>query len=143
MRINYLSVIGRSFLAALFLLSGVSKLTTAETTIHYIETAGLPFASFLYVMTLIVEIGGGLLLLVGYQARMVAAILSLFTIAAAFFFHLNFSDQNQLVHFIKNIAIAGGLIQIVCFGAGKGSIDDYHANASSRSLFLSSGGVLR
>jgi putative oxidoreductase len=76
-----------------------------------------------YVIALVVEIGGGLLLLIGYRARLAAAALALFTVAAAIFFHGNFADQNQMIHFIKNLAIAGGLLQVVATGASALSLD--------------------
>jgi putative oxidoreductase len=70
-----------------------------------------------------VEMGGGALLVVGYRARPVALIVALFALATAIFFHRNFADQNQMIHFLKNVMIAGGLLQIVYFGAGPMSID--------------------
>jgi putative oxidoreductase len=61
---------------------------------------------------------GGLLLLIGFRSRAAAAVLAIFTIAAAIFFHSNFADQNQAIHFLKNFAIAGGLLQVAAVGAG-------------------------
>lgn len=123
MRDAYMAVIGRFFLALLFLGSGLSKLGAADQTIGYIASVGLPFAGLVYVFTLVVEIGGGALLLVGFQARPVAVILGLFTLAAAVIFHSNFADQNQMIHFMKNLAIMGGLLQIAAAGAGQLSLD--------------------
>lgn len=114
---------GRVFLAALFLMSGLSKIGAFEATTAYIASAGLPFPVLAYAATLAVEIGGGLLLVAGFQARLAAAALALFTVAAAIFFHNNFSDQNQAIHFLKNLAIAGGLLQVVAAGAGRFSLD--------------------
>jgi len=118
-----LAAAGRVLLAALFLISGLGKLGAFEATTAYIASAGLPFPALAYIATLAVEIGGGLLLMVGFQARPVAAALALFTIAAAIFFHNNFADQNQAIHFFKNIAIAGGLLQVAAAGAGRLSLD--------------------
>ena len=123
MRDASLTAIGRLLLATLFLLSGVSKLTSAAATTAYIASAGLPLPGAAYVLTVIVEIGGGLLLLVGYQARLAAAVLAVFTLAAAMFFHNNFADQNQMIHFLKNVAITGGLLQVAAWGAGRWSLD--------------------
>lgn len=64
-----------------------------------------------------------LLLLIGLQARAAAAVLALFTVAAAIPFHNNFADQNQGIHFLKNFAIAGGLLQVAVMGAGRWSVD--------------------
>ncbi|MBV9076112.1 MAG: DoxX family protein [Methylobacteriaceae bacterium] len=117
------AAIGRLLLSAIFLLSGVNKLTAAAATQGYIASAGLPFPEIAYWVAVLVEIGGGLLLLVGYQTRLAAAALALFTVAAAFGFHAKFGDQNQFIHFMKNIAIAGGLLQVFAFGAGSFSLD--------------------
>jgi putative oxidoreductase len=71
----------------------------------------------------VVEIGGGLLLLIGFQAKPVALVLALFSVGAALLFHNNFADQNQAIHFVKNLAIAGGLLQVAVAGAGRLSLD--------------------
>jgi putative oxidoreductase len=114
---------GRLLLAMLFLLSGLSKLAAPSATIAYIASAGLPFPLLGYVAALTVELGGGLLLLAGLHARIAAAIMTAFTIAAAVAFHSNFGDQNEMIHFLKNVALAGGLLQVVAFGAGPFSLD--------------------
>jgi putative oxidoreductase len=114
---------GRIFLAALFLISGLSKLAAFGPTTAYIASAGLPFPVLAYAATLVIEIGGALLLIAGFQARFVAAALAFFTLAAAIFFHNDFADQNQTIHFLKNVAIAGGLLQVVAAGAGRFSLD--------------------
>jgi putative oxidoreductase len=119
----YLALLGRLLLAVIFLLSGYGKLTAASGTIAYIESAGLPAPTLAYAVALVVELVGGLLLVVGFQTRLAALVLALFTVAAAFGFHSNFADQNQTIHFLKNIAIAGGLLQVVAFGAGALSFD--------------------
>ena len=64
-----------------------------------------------------------MLLVVGYQTRIVASVMTIFAVATAVSFHHDFADQNQMIHFLKNFAIAGGLLQIVAFGAGAFSID--------------------
>lgn len=123
MRDASITALGRVFLALLFLLSGLSKLGSAAATTAYIASAGLPLPGVAYVLTVVVEIGGGLLLLVGFQARLAAAVLAVFTLAAAIVFHHNFADQNQMVHFLKNVAITGGLLQVAAWGAGRWSLD--------------------
>ena len=123
MRDASMTALGRLFLATLFLLSGFSKLAGAAATTGYIASAGLPLPGVAYVLAVIVEIGGGLLLLVGFQARLAAAVLAVFTLVAAIFFHNNFADQNQMIHFMKNLAITGGLLQIAAWGAGRWSLD--------------------
>ncbi|OAH44689.1 LysR family transcriptional regulator [Sphingobium yanoikuyae] len=114
---------GRLLIAILFLLSGLGKLARPTFTIGYIASAHLPFPSFAYGVALLVELGGGILLLLGFRARATAAVLAAFTVVAALGFHNNFADPNQMIHFLKNIAIAGGLLQVVAFGAGAFSLD--------------------
>ena len=114
---------GRLLMAVIFLLSGVGKIFAPEATQAYIAAAGLPLPVVAYAITLLVEVGGGLLLLLGYQTRYAALGLAVFTAAAAIGFHHNFADQNQMIHFLKNLAIAGGLLQVVAFGAGGFSLD--------------------
>ncbi|KQV89777.1 DoxX family protein [Rhizobacter sp. Root1221] len=123
MRDASIAAVGRFLLAALFLISGLSKLGATAATTSYIASAGLPLPGVAYAITLLVEIGGGLLLLIGFQAKPVAVVLALFTLGAAIFFHNNFADQNQAIHFVKNLAIAGGLLQVAAAGAGRLSLD--------------------
>ncbi|HEY6257354.1 MAG TPA: DoxX family protein [Xanthobacteraceae bacterium] len=114
---------GRVLLSAIFLLAGFSKLAAPVATIGYISSAGLPLAPLGLAIAILVEIGGGLALVAGYRTRTAAAILAIFTIATALAFHSNLADQNMFIHFFKNIAMAGGLLQIVAFGPGRLSLD--------------------
>lgn len=114
---------GRILLAPLFLLSGISKLAAPAATIGMIASSGLPFATLGFALAVLVEVGGSIALLAGYRTRLVAAVMALFTIATALAFHVHFADQNQFIHFFKNLAIAGGLLQLVAFGPGRLSLD--------------------
>lgn len=114
---------GRVMLAAIFLLSGASKLAAPAMTIGYIESTGLPFPSVGLAVAVAVELLGGLALVLGYRTRLAAAALAVFTVAAAAAFHNQLGDQNQFIHFFKNVAIAGGLLQVVALGAGRWSLD--------------------
>ena len=114
---------GRILIAPLFLLSGISKLTAPAATIGYIASSGLPFATLGFAIAALIEVGGSLALLAGYRTRLVAAVMALFAIATALAFHNNLGDLNQFIHFFKNITIAGGLLQLVAFGAGSLSLD--------------------
>ncbi|PVB62079.1 DoxX family protein [Labrenzia sp. 011] len=118
-----LPLAGRLLIAPLFLVSGLTKLGAAESTIAWISASGLPFATLAYVGALAVEIVGSIALIAGYKTRYIAAVMALFTVAAALAFHNALGDQNQFIHFFKNISIAGGLLQIAAFGAGRFSID--------------------
>jgi putative oxidoreductase len=117
------ALLGRILMCVIFILSGIGKISDPAGTKQYIEAAGLPLPDIAYIVSMIVELGGGILLLIGYQTRLVALVMGLFTIAAALGFHSNFADQNQQIHFLKNLAIAGGFLQIVAFGAGAWSLD--------------------
>jgi putative oxidoreductase len=114
---------GRFLIAVIFLLSGVGKIFAPEATQGYIAAAGLPLPVVGYAIALLAEVGGGLLLLLGYQTRYAALGLAIFTVATAIGFHHNFADQNQMIHFLKNLAITGGLLQIFAFGPGSFSLD--------------------
>jgi putative oxidoreductase len=80
----------------------------------------------------ILEIGGGLLLLSGYRVRAVSLALAAFCLVTGALFHNNFADQNQVIHFFKNVMMAGGLLQIAYFGAGPLSLDARFGRAASR-----------
>lgn len=114
---------GRILLSAIFLISGFGKIAAPAGMIEYIAAAGLPFPQVAYGIAVVIEIVGGLALITGYRTRFVAAALAVFCLATAFGFHNQLADQNQFVHFFKNIAIAGGLLQIAAFGAGRFSVD--------------------
>jgi len=118
-----LALVGRILLSVIFLISVVGKLAAPAGTIGYIAAAGLPLPQLAYVLAVAIELLGGLALIAGYQTRIAAAALALFCVAAAFGFHGNLGDQNQFVHFLKNLAIAGGLLQLIAFGAGPWSLD--------------------
>jgi putative oxidoreductase len=120
---SWLPLLGRLLLALIFILSGVNKAFAPGPTQAYIAAAGLPLPLVGYIIALVVEIGGGVLLAVGYRTREAALVLAIFTVVAGLAFHSNFADQNQMIHFLKNLALAGGLLQIVAFGAGSISVD--------------------
>jgi putative oxidoreductase len=124
---------GRLLIAAIFLMSGLGKIANPQMTQGYIASAGLPFPLLAYLVAIAIEVGGGALLVVGFQTRIVAIVMAVFTVAAALSFHHNFADQNQMVHFLKNIAITGGLLQVVAFGAGSFSIDGRRATSRGAS----------
>ncbi|WP_331376568.1 DoxX family protein [Sinorhizobium chiapasense] len=118
-----LAFIGRLLLAAIFLSSGFEKLADPAGTIEYIRAANLPLPTVAYAVAVVLELGGSILLVLGYQTRLAALALAVFTLASALGFHTNFADQNQVIHFMKNLAITGGFLQIVAFGAGGFSLD--------------------
>jgi putative oxidoreductase len=121
---KYLPFAGRVLIGGIFVMSGLSKLGTYGGITAAISAAGLPFAPLGFVVAIAVEIGLGSLLLVGFRVRPVALALAAWCVVTAMFFHRNFADQNMMIHFLKNLMIAGGLLQIVHFGAGALSLDN-------------------
>jgi putative oxidoreductase len=114
---------GRVALALIFILSGLGKLAAPEATLGYITSAGLPFPTIALWGAVAVEVVGGAALMLGVGARVAAIALAGFSLLAAAFFHTQFADQNQMIHFMKNIAIVGGMLQVVAFGPGAISLD--------------------
>jgi putative oxidoreductase len=129
--IRYVPFAGRLLIGLPFAMSGLGKLAAIGATTETIRAAGLPLPSVALAISVAVELGGGLLLVAGFQARIVAAVLALFSLATAVSFHNNFADQNQMIHFLKNLMMAGGLLQIVAFGAGALSIDNRSAKSAA------------
>ena len=127
---NAAALAGRILIATIFVMSGAGKLADPAGTIAYIGAAGLPFAPIAYAGAVAVELGGGIALVLGYRTRVAAAAMALFSVLAALFFHSALADQNQMIHFFKNIAMAGGLLQVVAVGAGRLSLDGRRAAES-------------
>jgi len=121
---RYLPFTGRLLIGLPFAMSGLGKLAAYGPTTAMIAAAGLPVPPLAFATAVALELGGGLLLVAGYQARLVATALAVFCFVTAFTFHSNFADQNQMINFLKNVMMAGGLLQIVAFGAGAISLDN-------------------
>jgi putative oxidoreductase len=126
---KYLPLIGRICLAWLFVPAGWGKIGGFSGTVGYVASAGLPFPPVMVSIAIFIEFICGLALLVGYKARWAAALLALFTIVAAFGFHNYWTmpaekQGMQQINFNKNVAIFGGLLFVVAFGAGRLSIDE-------------------
>jgi putative oxidoreductase len=121
-------LVGRILIALIFVFSGFGKITGFEGTAGYIASKGLPLPQLAVVVAIIVELGGGIILVLGWKARWAAAAMFLFTAIAAIIFH-NFwaasgdEAQNQMIHFMKNISMLGGLLYIVVYGSGPLSMD--------------------
>lgn len=131
---SVIPVIGRVLLAAIFIMSGVGKIMAPGATIGYMEAMGLPFASVGLVGAIAVELVGGLMLAFGFKTRAVALGLALFSIVTGLVFHHAIGDQNQMIHLLKNLAMAGGLLQVLAFGAGAYSMDNKSAAQDARQL---------
>jgi len=120
---DWLALGARILLAAIFVLAGFSKATDPAGTMGYIASVGLPFPELALIVAIVVELLGGLLLIAGYKTRAVALVLAAFSIVTAFAFHNQLGDQTQFVMFFKNVAMAGGFLQVAAFGPGRLSID--------------------
>lgn len=119
--LNNLMPIARVLLASLFLVAGLSKIGQYAGTQAFMASAGLPGA--LLPLVILLEAGGALALIVGFQVRWVGLALALFSIVSALLFHFNFADQIQSLMFLKNLSIAGGLLILAAAGAGPWSLD--------------------
>lgn len=117
------ALMGRVLIASLFLISAVGKLTASEATQGYIAAFGLPMPELVYVGTVGFELASAVLLILGWHTRAVAGLLLLFTLVTAAVFHAQFGNQNEIVHFLKNLAIAGGLLHVTLLGGGAWSVD--------------------
>ncbi len=125
---DWADVIGRMGLALLFLWSGYDKVAHPVRTIAYMQAYGLPAADLLIWPALLLELAGGAMLVLGWKARWVALALAVYTFAATFVFHAYWSvpaDQvmNQQIHFMSNLAIAGGLLLVFAHGSGRYALD--------------------
>jgi putative oxidoreductase len=122
-------LVARIFLGHIFLLAGISKLSAYEGTQGYMDMMGVP--GMLLPLVILLEIGGGLAIIAGWQTRWTAIALAGFSVVAAAIFHNNFADQMQMIMFMKNIAISGGLILLAVHGAGAYSLDNRRSIATA------------
>ena len=125
---NTAALVGRILLSIMFITSGFGKLTGFEGTVGYIASKHLPLPQVAAVIAVLAELGGGLLLLVGFKARWAALALAIFTLAAGFLFHDFWnadaaSKMMQSINFWKNVTITGGMQMVFAFGPGRYSVD--------------------
>lgn len=123
-----LILFGRAMLATIFIVAGIDKIIHYETYIQDLTNQHIPFPAIMLVIAVVFELLGGLLLLLGFKARLGACMLMVFIIPATLIFHDFWSFQpehaiNETHHFLKNLAIFGGLLYVVAAGAGKYSLD--------------------
>ena len=118
---HIIELVGRIFLAALFLIEGVGKLFTQEQVITYMEDYGVP--GMLFIPAVVVEILFPLFLIIGYKTRLTALVMALFTFTVAIIFHTDFTEGTQMVFFLKDLAIAGGFMIIFAYGPNRISLD--------------------
>jgi putative oxidoreductase len=124
----YGPLVGRVLLALIFIIAGFGKITGFEGTVGYMQAYNVPMTQVLAVLAIIVELGGGLMIAVGWKARWGAAAIFIFVLIASFIFHAFWAvpaDQAQLqnIMFMKNLAIMGGMLYIIVYGSGPLSVD--------------------
>ena len=122
------ALVGRILLAAIFIKSGFGKITGFEGTVGYIASKGLPLPQIGAIVAILVELGGGILLAVGFKARWAALAIAIFTLAAGIIFHNYWAvdaaqRMGQEINFWKNVSMTGGLLMVYAFGPGRYSVD--------------------
>jgi putative oxidoreductase len=122
--------VGRVLLALIFIMAGYAHLLAPAGTIGYIAATGLPLPQAGYALDLIVELGGGVLLLLGLGTRLVALVLAAFCLFTAFVFH-GFADMNNQINAMKNIALAGGFLFVFAHGGGAWSLDAWRIRGTA------------
>lgn len=118
-----LPLIGRVLMTLLFFVAGYGKITNVAGTAGYFGKLGLPVPDLLVWIVIAIELGGALLILIGWKTRLVAWVLALFTLATALIGHKFWVDPSQATNFLKNLAIAGGFIMLAYAGPGRLSVD--------------------
>ena len=118
---NVFDLIGRILISALFLISAYNKIFNLDGSMSWMESFGVP--GFFIFPAIVIETILPVFIIVGYQARIAAGILAIFCLTTAFLFHLDFSNQSQLISFLKNIGLAGGFMFIVANGTKDWAVD--------------------
>ena len=120
---NLISVLARVLMAQLFIVSGWQKLLAYSGTESYFSSVGIPLVGVVTPLVILIELGGGLALMIGYKTRWVAIVLAVFTVGSALIAHMKFADHGQMINFMKNLSISGGLLWFAKYGAGSASVD--------------------
>lgn len=125
---DLMALVGRILLAAMFVISGYGKLTGFDGTVGYIASKGLPMAQVLAAIAILIELGGGLAIVIGWKTRWAAIAFILFLIVITPIFHNYWAVspeqmQGQQINFMKNLTILGGMVLLLGFGPGRYSLD--------------------
>ena len=129
---NSISMIGRVCFSAIFVMAGFHKVAYYSDTLATMLQQNIPYSEILLIVSIVLELGGGLLVLLGWHTRFGALLLFLFIIPVTFYFHDFWTVEpadvaNQVHHFMKNLAMMGGALYILAHGAGRYSIDGHRA----------------
>lgn len=119
---KYTPLVARTFIAIIFIQTGIANMADFTGTQQQIASVGIPLAAFVALFTVVFEIVGGVSLILGYKAQIGAILLLLFLIPATLMFHNPIADPTQLIDFLKNLAIIGGLLMIGVYGSGPVSL---------------------
>lgn len=121
---KFIPFLGRILLSVIFLVAGFNKITDPGGTQQFMANHGMPWTGFFLACAIIIELGGGLSVLIGYKTRWGAMALTIFLIPVTLIFHTKFTEPTQVIMFMKNLAIMGGLFILAGAGPGKISMDD-------------------
>lgn len=117
------NVLGRILLAVLFIWAGYGKITGYDGTAQFMSNMGVP--GLFLPLVILLEVGGGIAIVLGFLTKPVAMIIAIFTVVAAIIFHNDWTNGMQLQFFMKDISIAGGFLMLSAYGAGKYSLDNF------------------
>jgi putative oxidoreductase len=128
---NSVPLIARCLMAIIFLWSGIGKILAPAATQQYMAAAGMHFTEVFLIIAIVMELLGGLSLLLGYKAQWGSLMLILFVVSSTVIFHSNFADRLQQIQFMKNLFIVGGLLMVFHFGSGAFSLDRWRTGSMS------------
>ncbi len=117
-------LIGRILIGGMFLMAGIQKIPGFEGTVGFATSVGMPAPTLAIALAIVIEIGAGAAIILGWRLREAALTLAVFTVVATGYFHMNLADQTQMVMFTKNLAIIGALLYMSTFGAGRFSLKE-------------------
>lgn len=120
---EWIALLGRVAMSVIFIQSGIGKAMAPSATMGMFSRLGVPMPGAVYAVTLAIEIGVGVLFLIGFRARVAALVLAGWCVATAMVAHYHPESREQMINFMKNICMAGGFLQVVAFGAGRLSVD--------------------
>jgi putative oxidoreductase len=130
---SWLPLMGRVLLVVIYLWSGFHKIADPAGTMGYMAAAGMPATKLFLVLAILAELGGGTSVVLGYKTRWGAAALVLFLIPATLIFHRDFGNPIQMIMFLKNVSMLGGLLVLLANGPGRWSLDARNAQRPGRS----------
>jgi putative oxidoreductase len=120
---SIVALVGRALMSAIFLYAGGTKAMASTATLAYFDKLALPNPPLAYAVTVAVELLGGLAILAGWKTKPAALMLAVWCVATAMVVHYHPGDRAQMIHFMKNLSMAGGLLQLFLLGAGRFSLD--------------------